>query len=237
MIIKKTKNIIQFKHKLILNVLFSIIIFSFGVIVQRYGVMGNIIIPYFKTEKRELNNFIKQYNGEIITVDISFDEYKKLEKSKNDAMRSGLLQNYDYVSCKINNRNKVYPAKIRIKGDEIQHIQNDKWSLRIKLDGENNLWGMKKFSIHHPMHRSYLNEWIFHKALKSEGIISLRYSFLFNNKILSIFSNLSAKSKLNKRLIIIIIAIDIENNFIKNIFKFFWLLDLLLSLSFILFFT
>ena len=37
---------------------------------------------------------------------------------------------------------------------------------------------MKIFSIQHPRTRNYIYEWIFHQALKREGILSLRYKFI-----------------------------------------------------------
>ena len=37
---------------------------------------------------------------------------------------------------------------------------------------------MRKFSIHHPKTRGYINEWLFHKANKAEALIGLRYGFV-----------------------------------------------------------
>jgi len=48
---------------------------------------------------------------------------------------------------------------------------------------------MKQFSIHHPNTRNYVYEWIFHQALKREGVLSLRYDFIevtLNGKFLDI---------------------------------------------------
>ena len=56
---------------------------------------------------------------------------------------------------------------------------------------------------------------------------------LLSNKILSIFSNLSAKIKLKIRFITTTTTIDIENNFMKKIFKPDFGFELLISFSFI----
>jgi hypothetical protein len=37
---------------------------------------------------------------------------------------------------------------------------------------------MEEFSIQHPETRTYIYEWIFHQALKREGVLSLRYEFI-----------------------------------------------------------
>ena len=37
---------------------------------------------------------------------------------------------------------------------------------------------MRKFSIHHPKTRGDINEWLYHKAIKQEDVIGLRYGFV-----------------------------------------------------------
>ena len=61
---------------------------------------------------------------------------------------------------------KKYKADIRLKGDWIDHLTGDKWSFRIKLKGDKTIQGMKKFSIHHPITRGFINEWIYQKTNK-----------------------------------------------------------------------
>jgi hypothetical protein len=70
-------------------------------------------------------------------------------------------------------------VRLRLKGDWAEdNLAEDKWSLRIKVAGDNTLFGMKNFSIHDPAVRNYLNEWLYHQALKREGVCSLRYEFV-----------------------------------------------------------
>ena len=45
-------------------------------------------------------------------------------------------------------------------------------------DGDETLFGMKQFSLHHPRERNYAYEWLFHQALKREGLLGLRYLFV-----------------------------------------------------------
>ena len=56
-----------------------------------------------------------------------------------------------------------------MKGDWIDHLIGDKWSFRIKLKGDKTIQGMKKFSIHHPITRGFINEWVYQKTNKKEG--------------------------------------------------------------------
>ena len=46
------------------------------------------------------------------------------------------------------------------------------------MKGEDRLFGMKSFSIQAPETRGFLNEWYFHKLMKKEGLIALRYGFI-----------------------------------------------------------
>ena len=99
---------------------------------------------------------------------------------------------FEDVSATINFEGKTIPIKMSLKGDRIVHFSDkDKSSYRIKVKGENTLWGMKKFSIQKPRTRNYIHEWIFHQVLKREGLISLRYKFVnvtLNGKDLGLFA-------------------------------------------------
>ncbi len=53
-----------------------------------------------------------------------------------------------------------------------------KWSYKVKLEGENTLFGMRKFSVQHPIARNYAWEWLYQKTIKENGLLGLRYDFL-----------------------------------------------------------
>lgn len=81
--------------------------------------------------------------------------------------------------------------KLRLKGDWTDHLGGDKWSFRIKVRGDDTLLGMKVFSIQDPETKNYVNEWLFHRALEREEIISPRYDFVdvtINGKHKGIFA-------------------------------------------------
>ena len=116
----------------------------------------------------------------FIEITISEKSYNKLNKYKNRALSVGVISAKDkkYVPATITFNGKKYKADVRLKGDWIDHLEGDKWSFRIKLKGDKTILGMRKFSIHHPKTRGYINEWIFQKATKAENLIGLRYDFV-----------------------------------------------------------
>jgi len=72
---------------------------------------------------------------------------------------------------------KEFPVSIRIKGDWLDHIQGNKWSFRIKME-EGSFRGMREFSIQQPGTRGFLNEYVLHKLLENEDVLTTRYGFI-----------------------------------------------------------
>ena len=116
-----------------------------------------------------------------------------LKKFRAIALKKGIISPSlkKYFNAIMIYRNKEIPIKIRLKGDWIDHLKSDKWSFRIKINGEFNFKGIKKFSIQHPKTRSFLKEWIIHKIFKEEGVLTTRYGFIsasLNGKNLGIYA-------------------------------------------------
>ena len=181
MILKNAKNKYFITHKHIYFIFYSFLLLSIGIGLQRFGVIGDIIIPYIKNEMANVRLFTSNFEGETLYIDIPFENYKKLEQSRNLALKDGILINdkESWVSADIVLNNDTSKVNIRLKGDWAGgHLSTKKWSFRVKVKGENSVLGMKIFSLQHPRERLWLNEWLFHKALKEEEIISLRYYFV-----------------------------------------------------------
>ena len=113
-------------------------------------------------------------------INIKLDDYQTLLEKRNMALKDGILTRSkdDEVNSIINFNNKNYKVKIRLKGDWVDHIKDDKWSFRIKVRGDKSIMGMKEFSLQHPRSRNYINEYIYHSLLRYEGAPSLRYKFI-----------------------------------------------------------
>lgn len=119
---------------------------------------------------------------EKISIEIKDQDFKKLEKSRANAIERGVIINDidgEYVPATLEYNGQKIKIKLRLKGHMTDHLQNNKWSFRIKVKEKNEtIMGMKRFSIQHPGTRGYLYEWIYHEMMKSEDVIALRYKYI-----------------------------------------------------------
>ena len=103
----------------------------------------------------------------------------KLKQCRDRAFKQGILiqGDDDWVKGTITSEDKSIPVNIRLKGDWLDHLQGEKWSFRIKVRGDHSWKNMVEFSIQNPHSRSFLNEWLYHKFLLHENILTARYNF------------------------------------------------------------
>ena len=122
----------------------------------------------------------KIFPTEKIHIDIDFKNYKKLEYKRSEAIRDGIISSSgeDYVPVKITHNGVVYDAKLRLKGNWLDHVEGDKWSLKINMKDGSTLFGMNKFSILSPERRNFLNEFVYLKALEKENVLAVKYDFI-----------------------------------------------------------
>jgi len=115
-----------------------------------------------------------------VFIDIAFEDLQKIEYKRELALNNQVLlaSSEDYVPVKINSNSEEFDAKMRLKGDWVDHLRGNKWSFRIKITKGGALFGMKTFSIQDPRTRNNLNEWLYLSILKREGIIAPRYDFI-----------------------------------------------------------
>ena len=69
-------------------------------------------------------------------------------------------------------------AKVRLKGDWLDHLYGDKWSFRIKLGKEYGWRHMRTFSIQTPAARDFLSEWAAHRLCDQEDVLNTSYEFI-----------------------------------------------------------
>jgi len=130
---------------------------------------------------------------EHLHIDIAHKHFQKLAYKRELAYRMGILESSDddFVPASIRHNGETYDVKLRLKGDIVDHLEGDKWSYRIKIKDDKALFGMRTLSVQHPKTRNFLAEWVYHQALRREGLISLRYDFInltVNGKNLGIFA-------------------------------------------------
>ena len=121
-------------------------------------------------------------------IDIKFKNYQKLSQKREEALNRGFLttDSDSYVPAKVRHKDKTLKVKLRLKGDMLDHLggggngfkRDDKWSFRIKVRQGDALFGMRRFSIQHPITRDYESEVLFFRALEREGIMVPRYFFV-----------------------------------------------------------
>lgn len=130
---------------------------------------------------------------ERISIEVAPGDHAKLAAKRAEAQRLGVLLGApgDFVPARIRHDGATLEAKLRLKGDWVDHLQGDKWSFRVKVEGAGSVLGMRHFSLHHPKTRNFVHEWIYHQALAREGVIALRYDFVdvsFQGKSLGIYA-------------------------------------------------
>lgn len=117
---------------------------------------------------------------DLIQITVNEKAYNKIKKKRDKAITLGILEakDTDYVPATITFNGENYKAEIRLKGDWTTHLEGEKWSFRVKLKDDRTILGMRKFSLHHPKTRVYLGEWLYHRAMKRENLMGLRYNFV-----------------------------------------------------------
>jgi hypothetical protein len=134
------------------------------------------------------------YPEDDIYINVKHKDFQRIAYKRQQALAVGRLfiDDEDWVPATINYNNKTVKIKMRLKGDLVDHLEDEsKWSYRIKVKGENSIMGMKVFSVQSPGVRGFMWEWLYHKLLKHEGLIALRYKFVnvyVNGKDLGIYA-------------------------------------------------
>jgi len=177
-------------------VVYSLLMFLAGIIVHKTDVIEEKIKPVMKKKRVFLKHVARGMflaRPENITIDIAHKDFQKLEYKRQEALELNNLatDDSDFVPAQIRHNGKTVKVVLRLKGDHTDHFETDKWSFRIKVKGNETLFGMKIFSIQHPKTRNYIYEWLYHKALKKEGLMALRYDFInatVNGKDLGIYA-------------------------------------------------
>lgn len=133
------------------------------------------------------------FNEDALMIYIDSTEFDILKKERLSAFSNGVLENSDssWANAIIFYGEDIFKAEIRLKGDFLDHLRDDKWSFRIKIKNNEAWRGMTTFSIQSPLSRYYLNEWVAHKIFKEEDILTPEYSFIpvfVNNKSVGLYA-------------------------------------------------
>ncbi len=153
------------------------------------------IMPYVRGTWQWPVNKIKSTTAQPkrLVIDMKWDAYQKLSYQREQALQTRVLlaQSEDFVPAKITADGRTTDVKMRLKGDNVDHLRGEKWSFRVAAKGDQAVLGMKQFSLHHPRARNWLFEWFGQRLMRREGIIGLRYDFVdvvLNGKALGIYA-------------------------------------------------
>ena len=121
------------------------------------------------------------FNNELENTRINIDQKNlyNLELQRTNKINSVSEKIKKFSFAELDKNQNKYKIKLRVKGDRVLHwYDRNQTSYRIDIRGENRIWGLEEFSIQKPITRNYVYEYIFHKFLEFNGLISLKYFFV-----------------------------------------------------------
>ncbi|MEM7656644.1 MAG: CotH kinase family protein [Bacteroidota bacterium] len=115
-----------------------------------------------------------------LDLEIPKQSLAQLDRKRIQAIDQGLLiqGEDDWVKGRMHSLDSSYRIKLRLKGDLPDHFRTPKWSYRVRMKSGQAWNRLTTFSLHTPLARDYLSEWVYHEWLRREGVVSTRYDFL-----------------------------------------------------------
>jgi hypothetical protein len=156
---------------------------------------------YIKAIPIELTKSIfNRVNLSKLEVSISSKQLEKIINFRNEAFKNKIISSNEkeYVKSNIFFNDNKFKAKVRLKGDWSDHLLGDKWSIRVKLQDNHHINGIRKFSLQNPLTRDFQGQFLINKMLNEFDIIAPRYSLVnasINGKNIGIMSILEHFSK------------------------------------------
>ena len=170
------------KTKIILSLAFTLAVIGLSFYSLKSGRYKDTIRPAVKKIAMPVYNLFRDIEATPTSIHIKIKEkhFKKIKKIRDQALEDTYFvrDKGKYFPAKITVNDSVYNVKLRLKGDLVDHFDTDKWSYRIKVLGGKKILNMTSFSIQHPYTRNFIWEWVYHQAMKREGIIALDYKFI-----------------------------------------------------------
>ncbi len=127
-----------------------------------------------------ISNLEVPQDADIIELLIGEPELEVMQVVRDEARETFVILNKknSRVNARLIINGDTSDVRIRIKGDWREHVE-DKWSFRIEMKDTSSWNGKRVFSIQKPTMRGNLDEWVLHKLMQQEGIITTRYDFCF----------------------------------------------------------
>jgi len=169
--------------KLYLIIFFALFVaFIGGYQCRRAGYDRSFFQPYVVNASTTFDNYLKGSNVKApkLKLTLSSKKWQTLVNKREEALEVGFLfsSKKDFVSGELLLDSKSVQVDVRLKGDVVNSLRGDKWPFRVHVKKGEAVLGMSRFSLHHPSEREYLYEWVYHKAMRREGVLGLRYQFV-----------------------------------------------------------
>lgn len=121
------------------------------------------------------------FQPEVLDLEIGARDRQKLAEKRDEAIRTGILftDQDDWVNGRIQDSAAApIPVRLRLKGDWLDHLSENKWSFRLKVRDPYEWKHLKVFSLHTPAARYHLHEWVLHQLWEQEDILTTRYDLI-----------------------------------------------------------
>ena len=111
----------------------------------------------------------------VIDLQIGEAGMERFRAKRKAALRLGILvsEEDDWVNARVDGK----AAKLRLKGDWLDHLKSDKWSFRVRMKDSETWRGMVTFSLQTPKARYYLHEYLLHLLWQEQEVLAPRYDF------------------------------------------------------------
>jgi len=185
-VLRQNLSRIRRRYKVLLLACLGLSMISVGFFASQLGEKTGLIVE----AKIHLFKLIKPKNflsGLLTTpdrlyMDIKLKHLQKLRDDRKQAISLGYLSTIDaddlFVPVDLTFGNSTVKARTRLKGNSMSNRWSNRLSLRVKVSNENTIMGMNRFSLHDPIVKRNMDEWIFQRLLNYTGLISLRYEFV-----------------------------------------------------------
>lgn len=114
----------------------------------------------------------------LLQVDIAAADWQVLARARERAMQQGMIvtDDADVVPCSLRLGDETATGTARLKGDWLDHVDSEQWSLRFELRSP--LRGMRRLSIQHPKTRGFVMEWLVTQTAPRLGVLAPRSDFV-----------------------------------------------------------
>ena len=149
-ILKPNSNVQKFLLFLILIIVVALGSAYYGALLQRDSSMGGFRQALYYSLKSNISIPINYLKGKInsnannISLDIKHKDLQKIAYNRKLAYQQGGILESDYFPARLRYKGKSYKVGVRLSGKALDHVNTDKWSLRVKVKDNKTILGMKK---------------------------------------------------------------------------------------------